>query len=220
MITVSRSSHGDRAPAWRCRLSGGGSGSVRASADAVRCAAAEAGAGLVIFPEMFLTGYNIGDAVFNLAEPADGPSAAAVAAIAGDVRGCHPLRLPGARTAIGSYNSAHPASIRLGRALPTTARPTSTAVRKGVCSRPGMPGDGRAGRAADRHPDLLRRRVSRGGAVAGAGRRRADRRSHGADPALRHRGPHAGPGQGIRKPGLCRLCRHVRQRGADWATAG
>ena len=30
---------------------------------------------LVIFPEMFLTGYNIGEAVFKLAEPADGPSA-------------------------------------------------------------------------------------------------------------------------------------------------
>jgi predicted amidohydrolase len=43
--------------------------------------AAAQGAGLVIFPEMFLTGYNIGNAVFTLAEPADGPSAAAVAKI-------------------------------------------------------------------------------------------------------------------------------------------
>jgi predicted amidohydrolase len=34
---------------------------------------------------MFLTGYNIGDAVFELAEPADGPSAAAVAEIASDL---------------------------------------------------------------------------------------------------------------------------------------
>jgi predicted amidohydrolase len=46
--------------------------------------AAAAQAGLLIFPEMFLTGYNIGDAVFELAEPADGPSAAAVAEIARD----------------------------------------------------------------------------------------------------------------------------------------
>jgi predicted amidohydrolase len=46
--------------------------------------AAEAGSGLAIFPEMFLTGYNIGDAVFSLAEPADGPSAAAVEKIARD----------------------------------------------------------------------------------------------------------------------------------------
>jgi predicted amidohydrolase len=45
-------------------------------------AAADRGAGLVIFPEMFLTGYNIGDAVFRLAEPADGPSAAAAVQIA------------------------------------------------------------------------------------------------------------------------------------------
>jgi predicted amidohydrolase len=44
--------------------------------------AAEAGAGLAIFPELFLTGYNIGEAVFSLAEPADGPSAAAAEKIA------------------------------------------------------------------------------------------------------------------------------------------
>lgn len=42
-----------------------------------------AGADLVVTPEMYLTGYDIGpDAVRALAEPADGPSAAAVAAIA------------------------------------------------------------------------------------------------------------------------------------------
>jgi len=39
-------------------------------------------ASLVIFPEMFLTGYNIGNAVFDLAEPADGPAAQNAAAIA------------------------------------------------------------------------------------------------------------------------------------------
>jgi predicted amidohydrolase len=53
----------------------------------MRCqalAASEAKTDLVIFPEMFLTGYNIGDTVFSLAEPADGPSAAAVATIARD----------------------------------------------------------------------------------------------------------------------------------------
>jgi predicted amidohydrolase len=37
---------------------------------------------LVIFPEMFLTGYNIGAAVFKLAEPVDGPSSQKAAAIA------------------------------------------------------------------------------------------------------------------------------------------
>ncbi|MFC9642554.1 carbon-nitrogen hydrolase family protein [Streptomyces mirabilis] len=44
--------------------------------------AAAAGAGLVVAPEMFLTGYAIGDDIARLAEPADGDSADAVAEIA------------------------------------------------------------------------------------------------------------------------------------------
>ncbi|WP_137820722.1 carbon-nitrogen hydrolase family protein [Pseudomonas sp. 2FG] len=45
--------------------------------------AAAQGADLLVCPEMFLTGYNIGaDAVSALAEPRDGPSAARVAGIA------------------------------------------------------------------------------------------------------------------------------------------
>ncbi|MFC9631942.1 carbon-nitrogen hydrolase family protein [Streptomyces mirabilis] len=44
--------------------------------------AAAAGAGLVAAPEMFLTGYAIGDGIARLAEPADGDSADAVAGIA------------------------------------------------------------------------------------------------------------------------------------------
>ncbi|MCS0639739.1 carbon-nitrogen hydrolase family protein [Streptomyces sp. LP05-1] len=44
--------------------------------------AAATGAGLLVVPEMFLTGYAIGDGVARLAEPADGPSAEAVAALA------------------------------------------------------------------------------------------------------------------------------------------
>ncbi|MFF1961350.1 carbon-nitrogen hydrolase family protein [Streptomyces sp. NPDC058220] len=44
--------------------------------------AAAAGAGLLVCPEMFLTGYAIGDDMPRLAEPADGPSAGAVAEIA------------------------------------------------------------------------------------------------------------------------------------------
>ncbi|MDT9701074.1 carbon-nitrogen hydrolase family protein [Streptomyces sp. P17] len=43
--------------------------------------AAAAGAGLLIAPEMFLTGYAIGDDIARLAEPADGDSADAVAEI-------------------------------------------------------------------------------------------------------------------------------------------
>ncbi|NUS90659.1 MAG: carbon-nitrogen hydrolase family protein [Streptomyces sp.] len=44
--------------------------------------AAAAGAGLLIAPELFLTGYAIGDGVGRLAEPADGPGGRAVARIA------------------------------------------------------------------------------------------------------------------------------------------
>ncbi|MFD5573356.1 carbon-nitrogen hydrolase family protein [Streptomyces cadmiisoli] len=44
--------------------------------------AAAAGAGLLVAPEMFLTGYAIGDDVARLAEPADGDAADAVADIA------------------------------------------------------------------------------------------------------------------------------------------
>ncbi|MFJ7149798.1 carbon-nitrogen hydrolase family protein [Streptomyces sp. NPDC100445] len=44
--------------------------------------AAAAGAGLLAAPEMFLTGYAIGDDIAGLAEPADGDSADAVAEIA------------------------------------------------------------------------------------------------------------------------------------------
>ncbi|MDQ0797535.1 carbon-nitrogen hydrolase family protein [Streptomyces sp. B1I3] len=43
--------------------------------------AAEAGARLLVCPELFLTGYAVGDAVPELAEPADGPGARAVADI-------------------------------------------------------------------------------------------------------------------------------------------
>jgi 5-aminopentanamidase len=45
--------------------------------------AAAAGAGLLVAPEMFLTGYAIGDDIAHLAEAADGDSADAVADLAG-----------------------------------------------------------------------------------------------------------------------------------------
>ncbi|MFC9652540.1 carbon-nitrogen hydrolase family protein [Streptomyces sp. NPDC059892] len=50
--------------------------------DEAAARAAAAGAGLLVCPEMFLTGYALGDQVPRLAEPADGPGAAAVAEIA------------------------------------------------------------------------------------------------------------------------------------------
>ncbi|WP_326812159.1 carbon-nitrogen hydrolase family protein [Streptomyces scopuliridis] len=50
--------------------------------DEAAARAGDAGAGLLVCPEMFLTGYALGDQVPRLAEPADGPGAAAVAEIA------------------------------------------------------------------------------------------------------------------------------------------
>lgn len=44
--------------------------------------AAKQGARLIMFPELFLTGYNIGDRVFDLAESINGPSAQKAAGIA------------------------------------------------------------------------------------------------------------------------------------------
>ncbi|MBO0653538.1 carbon-nitrogen hydrolase family protein [Streptomyces triculaminicus] len=57
--------------------------SLTALADAARRAAA-AGARLLLTNELYLTGYALGSAVRDLAEPADGPAARAVAAIAAE----------------------------------------------------------------------------------------------------------------------------------------
>ena len=54
-----------------------------AALDPIARAAAAAGAKLLLCPECWLCGYNIGTAVATLAEPHDGPSAARIAAIAG-----------------------------------------------------------------------------------------------------------------------------------------
>ncbi|MFE0105987.1 carbon-nitrogen hydrolase family protein [Streptomyces sp. NPDC059009] len=65
--------------------SSGRPGSVAANLKVLDEAAARAaatGAGLLVAPEMFLTGYAIGEDVPRLAEPADGPSATRVAEIA------------------------------------------------------------------------------------------------------------------------------------------
>jgi predicted amidohydrolase len=51
--------------------------------DEAAARAAAADAGLLVAPEMFLTGYAIGDDIARLAEPADGDSADTVAEIAG-----------------------------------------------------------------------------------------------------------------------------------------
>ncbi len=74
-------------PALRTALlqSSGRPGSVDANLAALDEAAgraAAAGAGLLIAPELYLTGYAIGDDIARLAEPVDGESAKAVAEIA------------------------------------------------------------------------------------------------------------------------------------------
>lgn len=74
-------------PALRTALlqSSGQLGSVAenlAALDEAAGRAAAAGAGLLIAPELYLTGYAIGDDIARLAEPVDGESAKAVAGIA------------------------------------------------------------------------------------------------------------------------------------------
>ncbi|ATL26255.1 carbon-nitrogen hydrolase family protein [Streptomyces formicae] len=74
-------------PALRTALlqSSGQLGSVDENLKALDAAAgraAGAGAGLLVTPELFLTGYAIGDDVARLAEPADGAAAAAIGEIA------------------------------------------------------------------------------------------------------------------------------------------
>lgn len=83
---------------------------------------AAAGGTLLVTPEMFLTGYAIGDDVARLAEPADGPSAEAVARVAARhgiavAYGCperdgdavfNAVRLVGADgTALAGYRKTH-----------------------------------------------------------------------------------------------------------------
>jgi predicted amidohydrolase len=67
--------------------------------------ASEQGVALLVLPELFLTGYNIGDAAWKLAEPLDGPSLQAAAQIAQE---CNLALLFGyAELSQGSvYNSA------------------------------------------------------------------------------------------------------------------
>ncbi len=61
-------------------------GDSLAALDAAARRAVAAGARLLVTPEMYLTGYALGDRVADLAEDADGPSARAVAAIAAEHR--------------------------------------------------------------------------------------------------------------------------------------
>ncbi|CAM5503352.1 hypothetical protein SGLAM104S_01099 [Streptomyces glaucescens] len=63
--------------------------------DGAAARAADAGARLLVAPELFLTGYAIGDAVPVLAEPADGPECRGDRGDRRTPRPRRPLRLPG-----------------------------------------------------------------------------------------------------------------------------
>lgn len=67
--------------------------------------AAGQGADLLLLPELFLSGYNMGPAIRDLAEPADGPSARAAGAIARQAGIALAYGYP-ERTAEGLYNAA------------------------------------------------------------------------------------------------------------------
>jgi len=72
---------------WQCEQRPGDVAGNLARLREAAIAAARDGADLFVCPEMFLTGYNIGaEAAQRLAEPADGPSAKAVAALAQEAR--------------------------------------------------------------------------------------------------------------------------------------
>ncbi|MDG4859428.1 carbon-nitrogen hydrolase family protein [Streptomyces sp. T-3] len=74
--------------------------------DAAATRAAAAGAGVLVCPEMFLTGYAIGDDVQRLAEPADGPSAQAIGEITARHHGLSILYGYPERDGEQVYNSA------------------------------------------------------------------------------------------------------------------
>jgi nitrilase len=89
-------------------------GNLAAIAAAARSAAAE-GADLLVCPELATTGYNIGPAVHDLAEPADGPLSRRLAEIAGDARIAVVYGYP-ERAPEGVYNATQ-AIDRHGRRL-------------------------------------------------------------------------------------------------------
>ena len=174
--------------------------------------AAARGARLAVFPELFVCGYGAGAAVTALAEPAAGPSAEAIAAIADRTGVAILVRLPGTR---------RPPDLQLGAADRRVGTIDRELPQDPPLRRVGAPGvharghacDGDRGRAEDRDPDLLRCRVPRVGAGAGPRGGGAGGCPDRPGPTLRHRGAHARAGPGLRKPGLPGLRRPLRGGG-------
>ncbi|WP_181703297.1 carbon-nitrogen hydrolase family protein [Chthonobacter albigriseus] len=67
--------------------------------------ASQCGADVLVMPELFLTGYNLGDRLAGLAEPLDGPSVAAARAIARETRTALVFGLP-ERDGYDVYNTS------------------------------------------------------------------------------------------------------------------
>ena len=105
--------------------------------------AAARGVRLVVFPELFLSGYNVGAAVRRLAEPAVGPSAEAIAAIAARSRSRGPVRLPGAR---------RPPDLQLGAADRRGGAVDRELPQDPPLRRVGAPGVHARGHAGDARP--------------------------------------------------------------------
>ena len=98
-------------------------------------AAAEQGARLIIFSELFLTGYNIGDTVFELAESINGPSAQKAADIAREadlaILYGYPEKLKKIFTILPSLSTVKE------KRLPTVAKLIFMATKKTVSFNPG-----------------------------------------------------------------------------------
>ena len=178
--------------------------------------AAARGAGLLVCPEMFLTGYAIGPrrsagwpSPWTARRPPGRPRS----------RGSTGVALlygyPGAAARTAASTTAALLVDRDGRRLANhrkthlfgDARPRRLRRRRGAADR------GRAGRAQARHPDLLRCRVPGERAAAGAAGRGAGGgadRQHGALPL---RLPRAGARARLREPSVPRLRQSLRPRG-------
>ena len=164
--------------------------SLAALGSAARRAAA-AGARLLVAPEMYLTGYALGDQVAGAGR---GRRRALRACRRRARRRAPPrdrLRLPRAgRRRRPQRRAAHRPGRRPARPLPQD--PPVRPLRAGPLHsrrRPARPG--RPGRRAPRAADLLRRGVPRGGARPRAGRHRPAGRADGADAARTRSSPNS-----------------------------
>lgn len=102
----------------------GSPGDVEANITAAEVAAAQAkagGADMLVLPEMFLSGYAIGELAFELAEPAEGDSARRMADAAAATASLF-FTVMGSTARAGIATTPRPLSMRAGGTAPPTAR--------------------------------------------------------------------------------------------------